>query len=69
MKPLKAVYNFIVGDMIILIGILIAVVLLIIINKVPALSALQNLSGGIFIVLTLLTLMITLAREAYSSKR
>jgi hypothetical protein len=69
MKPLKAVYNFIVGDMIILVGILIAVVLLIIMNKVPALSAQHSLPGIVFIVLTLLTLIITLAREAYSSNR
>lgn len=69
MKPITAVYNFIVGDMIILAGILIALALLVIIHTIPALSAIRNASGVILIVMVLLTLSATLAREAYSSKR
>lgn len=69
MKIIKAVYNFIVGDMIILVGVLIALILLIIINEVSAFTAIRGFSGVIFIVLILASLTFTLAREAYSSKR
>ncbi|GCF06774.1 hypothetical protein [Dictyobacter arantiisoli] len=69
MKPIKAVYYFIVGDMIILIGILIAVVLLLLIDNVGALTSLRSISAPLFVIITVISLVATLAREAYSSKR
>jgi hypothetical protein len=69
MKAIKAVYNFIVGDMIILVGILLAFIILLAINTLPALKFARTFSGTIFIVFVIATLVATLAREAYSSKR
>jgi hypothetical protein len=63
-KVIKAVYNFLVGDMIILAGICIAVVLLALINFVGALSLLSPASAFILIVAILGSLTATLAREA-----
>jgi len=68
MKVIKAIYNFLVGDMIILIGISIAVVVLALINFVGALSSLSPASSIILIVAVLGSLTATLAREA-SGKR
>lgn len=64
MNAIKAVYNFIVGDMIILIGILIAVVILILINNVSAFTAVRGFSGVFLIIVALASLTITLNREA-----
>lgn len=64
MKIIKAIYNFLVGDMIILIGISIAVVVLALINFVGALSSLSPASGIILILAVLGSLTATLAREA-----
>jgi hypothetical protein len=64
MKVIKAIYNFLVGDMIILIGISIAVVVLALINFVGALSSLSPASGIILILAVLGSLTATLAREA-----
>jgi hypothetical protein len=69
MKAIKAVYNFIVGDMIILVGILLAFIILLVINTLPVLKFASTFSGTIFIVFVIATLVATLAREAYSSKR
>ena len=69
MKAIKAVYNFIVGDMIILVGILLAFVILLAINTLPVLKFASTFSGTIFIAFVIATLVATLAREAYSSKR
>lgn len=68
-NAINAVYNFIVGDMIILIGIVLALIILIIINAVPALGVVRPFSGTLFIIFILATLVTTLAREAYSHKR
>ena len=38
MKVIKAIYNFIVGDMVILIGVILAVIILSLINNVAALA-------------------------------
>jgi hypothetical protein len=65
-KILKAVYNFIVGDWIILSGILLAIALLAVIHLVDGMAALRNFSGAILIVVTLAVLILTLSREAYS---
>ena len=67
MKVIKAIYNFIVGDMVILIGITLAVIILVLINNVPALAPLKGFSGPFLILAVLGSLVATLSREAYSS--
>ncbi len=64
MNVIKAIYNFLVGDMIILVGISIAVVVLALINFVGALTPLSPASSIILIVAVLGSLTATLAREA-----
>jgi hypothetical protein len=64
MKPIKAVYNFIVGDMIILIGIIVACIILALIEDIGALAPLRAVSGIILIVIVLGSLTATLLREA-----
>jgi hypothetical protein len=68
MKPILAVYYFIVGDMISLLGVLIGLVLLILLNTIPALSALRPVSGPLLIVVVLLTLVLTLARDVSGNR-
>ena len=63
MKAIKAIYNFIVGDMIILVGVILTVILLALLTYVPALAALRVASGVILVVAVLLTLLLTLNRE------
>jgi len=66
-KVIKAIYNFLVGDMIILVGICIAVVVLALITIIGGYSPQKPLSpayGIILIVATLGVLTATLAREA-----
>jgi hypothetical protein len=64
MRVIKAIYNFLVGDMIILIGIIIAVIVLALINFVKALTPLSAASAYILIIAVLGTLTATLIREA-----
>jgi len=64
MKAIKAIYNFIVGDMIILIGITITVVVLALINFVNAMAPLSGASAYILIIAVLVVLTATLMREA-----
>ena len=64
MNVIKAIYNFIVGDMIILIGVAIAVVVLGVINFTAALAALRIATGPILIIAVLVVLFATLFREA-----
>lgn len=68
MKVIKAIYNFLVGDMIILVGILVAVAILALIEDVPGLHALEVISGVILIVAILAVLTATLIREALGNK-
>jgi len=68
MKVIKAIYNFLVGDMIILVGILLVVLLLAIIANVAALSPLRVISGPILIIAVLGVLTATLLREARAQK-
>ncbi|MBV9616823.1 MAG: hypothetical protein JO011_03915 [Ktedonobacteraceae bacterium] len=63
MKAIKAVYNFIVGDMVILVGMVLVFLLLVLINTVAALTPVRAYSGLILIVVTLTVLGITLSRE------
>ena len=69
MNVIKAIYNFIVGDMIILIGVALALAVLALINNVPALAPIRGLSGPILIIAVLASLFATLSREAFSSTR
>ena len=64
MKVIKAIYNFIVGDMIILVGVLLTTLLLALIDNVKALSPLQSVSGLILVIAVLAVLGLTLLREA-----
>jgi hypothetical protein len=66
---IKAIYNFIVGDMIILIGVALALAVLALINNVAALAPIRGLSGPILIIAVLASLVATLSREAFSSTR
>ena len=68
MKVIKAVYNFIVGDMVILIGITLAVLILVLINTAGFLAPLKNFSGPFLVIAVLASLVSTLSREAFSSK-
>jgi len=63
MNIIKAIYNFIVGDMIILIGVLLACLVLALINNVDALTSLRPFSGPILIVAVIAVLITTLNRE------
>ena len=65
MKVIKAIYNFIVGDMVILIGVVLAVIILALINNVPALAPIRGLSGPFLVMAVLGSLVSTLSREAF----
>ena len=69
MKVIKAIYNFIVGDMVILIGITLTVTILALINNVSALDPLKGVSGPFLVLGVLSSLVVTLSREAFSSQR
>jgi hypothetical protein len=64
MKVIKAIYNFIVGDMIILVGVVIAIIVLALINNVSALSSLRPATGFLLVAAVLIILTATLYREA-----
>jgi hypothetical protein len=64
LKVIKAIYNFIVGDMIILIGVIIAMLILALIYNVAALTPLRAISGFILVIAVLGVLSATLLREA-----
>jgi hypothetical protein len=68
-KVIKAIYNFIVGDMVILIGVMLAVTLLALVNNVAALAPLRGLSGPFLVMAVLASLAATLSREAFSPTR
>ena len=69
MKVIKAIYNFIVGDMVILIGITLTVTILALINNVSALAPLKGFSGPFLVLGVLSSLVVTLSRESFSSQR
>lgn len=68
MKVIKAIYNFIVGDMIILVGVLVVIALLALIDNVASLSSLRVIAGPILIVAVLGVLTATLLREARGNR-
>lgn len=63
MKIIKAIYNFIVGDMIILVGVIITLIILALINDIGFLAPLRVASGAILIIAVLAVLVTTLNRE------
>ena len=63
LKVILAVYKFFVGDLVILIGVTLTMVILALIHFVGALAPLQGGSGLILIVGVLATLVTTLGRE------
>ena len=67
MKIIKAIYNFIVGDMVILIGVVLAVIVLALINNVSALASLKGFSGLFLVIAVLGSLVASLSQEAFSS--
>ena len=64
MKAIKAIYNFIVGDMIILVGVIVAIVILALTNTVSALAPLRVATGYVLIAVVIGVLTATLYREA-----
>ena len=64
MNVIKAIYNFIVGDMIILVGVIIAIVILALINTVSVLAPLRVATGYVLIAVVIGVLTATLYREA-----
>jgi len=66
MKIIAAIYNFIVGDMVILIGVALTVTVLALINNVSALAPLMGFSGPFLVLGVLSSLVATLSREAFS---
>ena len=66
MKILNSIYNFIVGDMIILVGVIITIIVLALINALSALAPLHIVSGIILIIAVLGVLIATLSREAFA---
>jgi len=68
-KIIKAIYNFIVGDMVILIGVALTVTVLALINNVSALAPLMGFSGAFLVLGVLSSLVATLSREAFSFHR
>ena len=63
LKVILAVYKFFVGDLVILIGITLTMVILALIHFEDALAALRGGSGLILIIGVLATLVATLGRE------
>jgi hypothetical protein len=63
MKVIKAIYNFIVGDIIILVGIILSFILLALINALGFLAPLRVASGAILILAVLVVLVTTLHHE------
>ena len=68
LKIILAVYNFFVGDLVILIGVTLTMVILALINSVGALAPLRGGLGTIMIVGVLATLVATLGREVMRSE-
>lgn len=63
MKVILAIYNFLVGDLVILTGVVITLILLTLINTVPLLVPVRTYSGYLLIIAVLVVLGVTLSRE------
>jgi hypothetical protein len=64
-RAILAVYNFFVGDVVILIGVSLTMVVLALINFPGGLAWLRGASGAILIVGVVATLLVTLGREVF----
>lgn len=64
-RAILAVYNFFVGDVVILIGVSLTMVVLALINFLDGLASLRGASGAILIVGVVVTLLVTLGREVF----
>lgn len=64
MKVVKAIYNFIVGDMIILIGVAVVMLVLAAISYASALASLRVITGAVLILAVIGVLLGTLFRES-----
>jgi len=69
MKAIKAIYNFIVGDMIILVGVIVAIVILALTSTVSALAPLRVATGYVLIAVVIGVLTATLYREARGKRQ
>jgi len=69
MKIIHAIYNFIVGDMIILVGVLVVALILGIINFTSALISLRVITGPLLVITVLCVLIGTLYREARANRK
>lgn len=63
MKAVKAIYNFLVGDFVILTGTIIALILLVILNNISIFLPVRELSGLLLVVAVLVVLVLSLVRE------
>jgi hypothetical protein len=63
LKVILAIYNFFVGDLVILLGVTLLMVILALVHFLGALAPLHGASGPILIVGVLATLVATLGRE------
>ena len=63
LKVILAVYHFFVGDLMILLGVTLMMVILVLVHSLGALALLHGGSGAILIVGVLVTLVATLGRE------
>ena len=68
MNIIKTIYNFVVGDMIILVGVLLTCIVLALINTIDALAVLRPFSGAILIVAVIAVLVASLSREIVPKK-
>lgn len=66
MKILQALYTFLVGDLTILVGVLLTVLVLGLIEETAALAALRPAAGGILILSVLAVLCTALYRETHA---
>jgi hypothetical protein len=63
LKVILTVYRFFVGDLVILLGVTLLMVILALIDSLTALAPLRGASGAILIAGVLVTLAVTLGRE------
>ncbi len=63
---LKAVFNFFVGDIVILVGVALTLVVVALVESLSFLNSIRETGGYIFIAGIVLTLFITLRRETHS---
>ena len=69
MKVINAIYNFLGGDIIVLVGIVLVFLLLLLIYAVDALASIRPYMGVILIIAILVVLALTLNRELRAKER